>query len=232
MLQAVFGELGQTAREKLFAYRHLLAIPALGVAAPFLFLRFGHIPSGGALEARWNAAGLCALLLGQGLRVWGAGYIGRAGRSKRLKATTLTTAGPYAHVRNPLYLGNFFLCLGVMFLTESYLLLLLCVVIFWALYLPVIAVEEEFLQAQFGADYLAYRQRVPRLIPRLTAAWKGQGTFQWKNLRKEYLSLAGVASAVLFVKAIEQPTYPLSFLAASGLLLLVPSLLERALKKA
>ena len=65
MLQAVFGELGQTAREKLFAYRHLLAIPALGVAAPFLFLRFGHIPSGGALEARWNAAGLCALFLGQ-----------------------------------------------------------------------------------------------------------------------------------------------------------------------
>jgi len=157
--------------------------------------------------------------------------MGRSGRSKRLKAATLITAGPYAHVRNPLYLGNFLLCLGVMFLTESYLLLLLSLVIFWALYLPVISAEEEFLREQFGADYLAYRQMVPRIIPRLTTAWKGQGTFQWKNLRKEYLSLAGAASAVLAIKAIEQPTYPLSFLAASGLLLLAPSLLERALKK-
>src|SRR2546425_12014871 len=115
MMQAVSDTLGHTAREKLFAYRHLFALPALGIAAPFLFSRFGHIPSGGALEVAWHVAGLCALLLGQGLRVWAAGYIGRSGRSKRLKAATLVTAGPYARVRNPLYVGNFLLCLGGLF---------------------------------------------------------------------------------------------------------------------
>src|SRR5712692_2679349 len=135
-------------REKLFAYRHLFTLPALGIAFPFLFGRWGHIPRGDALEIGWDAAGGCALLCGQGLRLWAAGYMGRAGRSQQLKAATLLTAGPYAHVRNPLYLGNFLLCTGVVALTESYLLLLLAPLVFWTLYLPLIFTEEAFLQEQ------------------------------------------------------------------------------------
>jgi protein-S-isoprenylcysteine O-methyltransferase Ste14 len=92
--------------EKLFASRHLFALPALAIALPLLFGRYGHIPRGGALELGWNAAGGGALLCGQGLRIWAAGYMGRAGRSRRLKAATLLTTGSYAHVRNPLYLNR------------------------------------------------------------------------------------------------------------------------------
>ena len=179
----------------------------------------------------WNATGLCVLLLGQGLRVWAAGCMGSAGRSKRLKAATLLTAGPYAYMRNPLYLGNFLLCLGVMFFTESSLLLLLSGLIFWVLYLPLVSVEEEFLQEQFGADYLAYRQTVPRIVPRFTAAKQEPGAFRWSNLRKEYHSVTGVISAVTAIKAIEWQAHTFGFLAISGLFLLVPHLVEKSLKK-
>src|SRR5262249_58280863 len=136
-----------------------------------------------------------------------AGYVGRAGRSQRLKAATLLTAGPYAHVRNPLYLGNFLLCVGVVWWTESYLLLPLAVLIFWVLYLPVIFTEEGFLREQFGTTYTAYCLTVPRLLPRLRAAGPGQGTFRWRNLRKEYLGLTGTLSAVLAAPRPHSPTY-------------------------
>lgn len=231
MVQLVSSTWKRTACEKLFASRHLFAIPVFGITAPFLLLRFGHIPSGGTLEATWNVAGLGALLLGQGLRIWAAGYIGRAGRSQRLKAITLFTAGPYAYTRNPLYLGNFLLCIGVMFLTESFVFLVLSGPIFWTLYLPLIFSEEAFLQQQFGTDYLAYRQTVPRILPKLTAFEQQQGTFAWSNLRKEYLSIVGAASAVFGVKAIEWRSHTVSFLIISGLLLIVPYLLERLFKK-
>ena len=217
--------------ERLFAYRHLFALPALAIAFPFLFCRWGHIPDTGVLALAWDAIAGCALFSGQGLRLWAAGYMGRAGRSRRLKAATLLTAGPYAHVRNPLYLGNFLLCVGVVLWTESYLLLPLAVLIFWVLYLPVIFTEEEFLREQFGTSYTAYCLMVPRLLPRLKAAGPGQGTFRWRNLRKEYLSVTGTLSAVLAVTALESPAHPVRLLVLAGLLLLVPHVVESALKR-
>src|SRR5262249_5481244 len=186
------------------------------------------IPRGGVVELGWDVAGGCALLGGQGLRIWAAGYMGRGGRSQRLKAATLLTAGPYAHVRNPLYLGNFLLCLGVVLLTESALLLPLPVRVFWTLYLPVIFAEEAFLQGQFGPDYTAYCRAAPRLLPRLRTATPGQGSFRWSNLRKEYHSVMGTLSAMLAVKALElQAAHPVTLVVTAGLLLLVPHVVER-----
>src|ERR1700693_1881606 len=88
-------------QEKGFRHRGtLLAMPAVALVA------FGR-PSAGSI-----ALGLPLALAGEALRCWAVGYSGVTTRSGTVTAPALVTAGPYAHVRNPLYAGNFLTALG------------------------------------------------------------------------------------------------------------------------
>lgn len=85
------------------------------------------------------------------------------------KNSELTVAGPYAHTRNPLYLGSMLIAAGFAVALLSWLLALVLAAGFAVIYIPVIAGEEQFLRAAFpGFD--DYCRRVPRLLPRLTPA--------------------------------------------------------------
>ena len=85
------------------------------------------------------------------------------------KNAELTTTGPYAYTRNPLYLGSILIACGFSIASRSWVVVVICVVLFTAIYLPVIRSEEQFLRTQFlGFD--EYCERVPRLFPRLRAA--------------------------------------------------------------
>jgi protein-S-isoprenylcysteine O-methyltransferase Ste14 len=110
------------------------------------------------------AAILCSLLLvvpGLWLRGYAAGYV--------KKNRELTQTGPYAYVRNPLYLGSILIAAGFALALLSWIVALALAVMFLIIYVPVIASEERFLRATFP-DFETYCRRVPRLIPRLTAA--------------------------------------------------------------
>lgn len=85
------------------------------------------------------------------------------------KNAELTTTGPYAYTRNPLYLGSVLIACGFAIASRSWFVVVICVVLFTAIYLPVIRAEEQFLGSQF-LDFADYCERVPRLIPRLRAA--------------------------------------------------------------
>lgn len=85
------------------------------------------------------------------------------------KNAELTTTGPYAYTRNPLYLGSVLIACGFAIASRSWIVVLICVVLFTAIYLPVIRAEEQFLGSQF-LEFADYSERVPRLIPRLRAA--------------------------------------------------------------
>ncbi len=115
-------------------------------------------------QAPVPAAILSSLLLvlpGLWLRGYAAGYV--------KKNRELTQTGPYAHVRNPLYLGSILIAAGFALSLLSWIVALVLAVMFLLIYIPVIASEERFLRATFpGFD--DYCRRVPRLIPRLTAA--------------------------------------------------------------
>ncbi len=132
---------------------------------------------------------LVLVVPGLWLRGYAAGYV--------RKNAELTQTGPYAFTRNPLYLGSMMAAFGFVGASRRWELAVLLAVLFALVYLPVILSEEKFLREHF-ADFDAYAARVPRLLPRLTAApsaGTGKGTFSAERYRshREYNSLMGAA---------------------------------------
>ena len=124
------------------------------------------------------------------LRGYAAGYV--------KKNSELTITGPYAHVRNPLYLGSILIAAGFGVALMSLPFAIALLVFFLLIYVPVIASEEAFLRDTF-LEFEWYCARVPRLIPRITPARapdgpRGQnGGFSFALYRKhrEYNSAIG-----------------------------------------
>jgi hypothetical protein len=110
---------------------------------------------------RMLAASLVLVLPGLWLRGHASGYV--------RKNAELTVTGPYAHTRNPLYLGSMLIAFGFAAAAGSWVILGALAVLFAAIYIPTIQAEEEYLREHF-ADFEAYARAVPRLLPRLTAA--------------------------------------------------------------
>lgn len=107
------------------------------------------------------AASLLLVVPGLALRAYASGYV--------KKNRELTQTGPYAHTRNPLYLGSMLIAAGFALALMSWIVAAVLAAGFAAVYIPVIASEERFLRETFpGFD--EYCRRVPRLLPRLTPA--------------------------------------------------------------
>jgi protein-S-isoprenylcysteine O-methyltransferase Ste14 len=102
-------------------------------------------------------AGLALMGLGLAIRFWASGYIS--------KSRTLATSGPYAYTRNPLYLGNFVLGLGVSVVSNNIWFIFYYIVSFSILYIGTIWEEQEVLREKFGQVYLDYRNAVPMFLP-------------------------------------------------------------------
>jgi protein-S-isoprenylcysteine O-methyltransferase Ste14 len=125
-------------------------------AALYLFELLRRTPHPAAVA--WS---LALVLPGLWLRAYASGTV--------KKNQELTITGPYAHTRNPLYLGSMLIAAGFALAILSWPVALVLALGFAAIYVPVIASEERFLRAAFPA-FDNYCQRVPRLIPRLTPA--------------------------------------------------------------
>jgi protein-S-isoprenylcysteine O-methyltransferase Ste14 len=104
---------------------------------------------------------LILVLPGLWLRAYAAGYV--------RKNAELTTTGPYAYTRNPLYLGSMLIAFGFGAASASGLLLTALAILFLAIYLPTIQGEEQYLRVHFP-NFDTYAAQVPRLLPRLTPA--------------------------------------------------------------
>ena len=110
--------------------------------------------------------GSLLIALGEWLRIWAVGYAGGSTRTRTLGAARdLVTTGPYAHVRNPLYLGNFVLSIGVCVFANVYWMIAVLVIGFLIQYTPIILSEETYLLKLCGDRYRTYCATVPRLIP-------------------------------------------------------------------
>jgi protein-S-isoprenylcysteine O-methyltransferase Ste14 len=143
----------------------------------------------------WLARPCLARLVAGGFIVAG-GLLLRAYASGYLhKASQLTTAGPYAYTRHPLYLGSMIIAGGFAWAARNWWIALVIVVIFVAIYLPVMASEEQFLRSQF-AGFDEYARRVPRLLPRLSPLTRTRGQFSLDLYLKhrEYNAVLGAAA--------------------------------------
>ena len=111
------------------------------------------------------------------------------------KNEALTTTGPYAYTRNPLYLGSLILTVGFAISARSWWIGAGLVLIFLAIYLPVIRGEELFLKEHFP-EFSEYAQRVPRLLPGIRRVGSSAGEFSWELYWKhrEYNATLGAAA--------------------------------------
>ena len=109
----------------------------------------------------WRSMAVGAIVVVPGLliRALASGHV--------RKNESLATSGPYAYTRNPLYLGSLVMGLGFCVAARSWWVGLALVVMFFAIYLPVIRDEEAFLRRTFP-EFDEYARRVPRMLPRLT----------------------------------------------------------------
>jgi protein-S-isoprenylcysteine O-methyltransferase Ste14 len=158
----------------------------LGFVVAAIFLVFAR-PSGHTLA--WS---LLLVLPGLWLRGYAAGYV--------KKNAELTRTGPYAYTRNPLYLGSMGIAAGFAVAAGQVWLGLLLVVMFLAIYVPTILSEETFLRGAFPS-FDEYAKRVPRLLPRITAARFGDtdaggGRFSAERYRhhREYNASMGAVA--------------------------------------
>ncbi len=97
---------------------------------------------------------------GLSLRAWAAGSI--------RKDRELATTGPYAHTRNPLYLGSFMLGAGVTLAGGLWVFGVAFLVFFLLVYRATVRREATELEARFGVSYTTYAAQVPAVLPRIT----------------------------------------------------------------
>lgn len=132
--------------------------------------------------------GIWFILIGEALRLWAAGYVGhrKVNRTEHRrgepKIGALITAGPYAYVRHPLYVGTFVIGLGFCLIAKNLWLILGALAFFLAVY-PKKAVEEEkIIRGEWGEQFDAYRQRVRAWFPRLRPHPHRVGQWSWQGI--------------------------------------------------
>ena len=181
----------------LFRYRNSL----FPIACVLLFLP-GPDPFPDPLQAA--AIGAVVAALGQIVRALTIGlrYVIRGGRGRRVYAEDLVTEGIYSHTRNPMYVGNLLIMIGIAIASNSWVTIAVAVPLGLFMYASIVAAEEDYLQQRFGAAFSAYCRDVPRWFPRLTglATTLRSMQFRWRRvLAKEYGTPFGWISVLVLV---------------------------------
>ena len=145
----------------------ILVGPATGIGLwlPLIMVLLGvaaypiNLPEG--------AVALAVMVLGVGIRVWAAMTLGKYYTTTLMmsEGQKVVTAGPYAFVRHPGYLGEIMIWTGFAVVSSNLVLFILLPAMFVAVYLYRISVEERMLVKELGDDYVRYRRRTRRLIP-------------------------------------------------------------------
>jgi protein-S-isoprenylcysteine O-methyltransferase Ste14 len=189
-----------------FKYRNIIFIlfyAVLFVPSPPLFS--GKILGSGFYV--WPIIlGLVITCLGQAIRgaTIGLAYIVRGGKEGKPYADGLVTEGIFSHCRNPLYVGNILMLLGVGILANSLIYVAVMMPVFLFIYQAIVLAEENFLRSKFGPGYDAYCKNVNRWIPKISGLKKTFSGmhFNWKRwvLREhttQFIWLCGIALLLL-----------------------------------
>ncbi|MBV8820265.1 MAG: isoprenylcysteine carboxylmethyltransferase family protein [Acidobacteriaceae bacterium] len=137
--------------------------------------------------------GVPVSIAGLALRAWAAGHLE--------KNTRLTWSGPYAFVRNPLYIGTLLVAAGLVIASRRWILAGIFAAVFLFVYLPVIELEEQHLRDLFP-EFATYAARVNKLIPRWPQS-SAERRFRWSLYKRnrEYEAALGFVAGLAFLIA-------------------------------
>jgi protein-S-isoprenylcysteine O-methyltransferase Ste14 len=146
------------------------------------------------------AVGAISIVPGLLIRALASGHV--------RKNEALATSGPYAYTRNPLYLGSLLIGIGFAAASRSWLIGAVLVLMFFAIYIPVIRGEEQYLRERFP-EFEDYARQVPRMLPRLRPAISEHaGGFslelylkhrEWNALLGAVAAIAGLVTEIVFL---------------------------------
>lgn len=184
----------------LFKYRSILPliIFAIGIV---LFLNNESNPENWILEnnlqeSLYELTCLLVAFLGFFIRIYTVGYSrpNTSGRNTEHQvADVLNTTGIYSIMRNPLYVGNFFMWLGIAMLTGDFWFLIAFTLFYFLYYERIIFTEEQFLKNKFGDTYLEWARKTPIIVPNFSLFKRTSYSFNWKKvLRQEKNGLAAL----------------------------------------
>ncbi len=178
----------------LFRWRSYLPLILLPAVFP-VAVESGYVHQflGAGLEDSWELLAQVIAFVGLGVRATAIGFAApnTSGRNTHGQlADSLNTTGIYSIVRNPLYLGNFLILMGVTMTVMVWWFILLVALAFFIYYERIIYAEEAYLEAKFGEEYRQWAARTPVFIPRLSLWRSPARAFSMRKvLRQEYSGL-------------------------------------------
>ena len=189
----------------LFRFRGQLPILLFLLAIPFLY----WTDTSSISKYLKNFYSYCAVILsiiGFRIRAYTVGSTpkGTSGRNtKEQKAFVLNTTGIYSIVRHPLYLGNYFLWIGIVVFTFNPYFIVVVSLLYWIYYERIMYAEERFLERKFGEEYLSWSCSIPAFIPNLKLYKPSIISFSLKTvLRREYSGVLATVIGFVFVEVI------------------------------
>jgi protein-S-isoprenylcysteine O-methyltransferase Ste14 len=151
-----------------------------------------------------------SFLIGEGIRIWSVGFSGRTTRSGQIEAPQLVTSGPYAHLRNPIYFGNFISWTGFCIASTGNTSLWRTLIIFGVtilsnvlIYGAIIPMEEQFLEMKFGETYRKYKQSVPSFFPAIKAYDNQEGLYDFSVIKTheiESILMLFIVASIMVIK--------------------------------
>lgn len=181
-------------RQFFFKYRSYTPIPLVLI---LLYFSNPFVPA-----IYW---GILLLLIGESIRIWAVRYAGGRTRTRKVGAPRLVTDGPFAYVRNPLYLGNILIYVGIVLIgggNNMWWLLLISIIFFMFQYSLIVSLEQEILTKKFGDNYLEYCDNVPALFPKISP-WPDRGNQKPKSfgkvLKPERSTLLNIITILLLI---------------------------------
>lgn len=185
----------------LFRWRSYLPLMLIGFSL-IAMRNYEYLGYSEVFDHLWEAFCLIISFFGLGIRIFTIGHVpkGTSGRNtKKQIADSLNTTGMYSVVRNPLYLGNFFMGLGIALFTHIWWLMIIYILVFWVYYERIIFAEEVYLRIKFGNEFLNWAAVTPAIFPKFSNYRKPNLPFSFKTvLRREYNGFFAVI-IVMFV---------------------------------
>ena len=187
----------------LFKYRGQFPIVLFILAIPFIyFTDFICLE----LENNFTFTAIVLSSIGFIIRAYTIGTTprGTSGRNTKAQvAEVLNSTGIYSVVRHPLYLGNYFMWIGIVFFTFNWYFIIIVSLLYYLYYERIMFAEERFLERKFGQEYLDWASNLPAFVPKLSQFKKSHIPFSIISvMRREYSGVLASVIGFLFVEFI------------------------------